>query len=105
MGSHHEIRFVVRAVDAQQRANRTLLARLLDPGADLGQPNVTPGGIRYRDALNEIKIATDKDGYFNVTLPSPGYYYLAASVQDDKASVKNAKRRASYAATLEAAAP
>lgn len=72
--------------------------------ADL-EVTVTPGGIRYRDSLNEINVKTDKDGYFSVTFPEPGYYYLAASIQDDKASVKNAKRRASYAATLEAAAP
>ena len=66
---------------------------------------ITPGGIRYRDELGEIKAKTDKDGYFSVTLPNPGYYYLQASIEDDRASLKNAKRRASYAVTLEAAAP
>src|SRR5690606_17924248 len=40
---------------------------LLDgkPAANL-EVTVIPGGIRYRDQLNEIKVKTDKDGKFSV---------------------------------------
>jgi uncharacterized GH25 family protein len=62
---------------------------------------VIPGGIRYRDKLNDMTVKTDDDGAFSVKWPGPGMYWLNASVQDDKASVKDAKRRASYTVTLE----
>lgn len=72
-----------------------------------GQPAVglaielVPGGIRYRDKLNEIKLTTDESGSFSVTWPGPGMYWLNAQVQDAKSTIKDAKRRASYTATLE----
>jgi uncharacterized GH25 family protein len=62
---------------------------------------IIPGGIRYRDQLKDINTSTDSEGRFNVTWPQPGVYWLRASVQDDKATFKGAKRRASYAVTLE----
>ncbi|MBB5049542.1 putative GH25 family protein [Rhodopseudomonas rhenobacensis] len=62
---------------------------------------VVPGGIRYRDKLNESKVTTDESGSFSVTWPGPGMYWINASVQDDKSKIKNATRRAGYAATLE----
>ena len=62
---------------------------------------VVPGGIRYRDKLEESGVKTGPDGRFSLNWPGPGMYYLSASVQDDKATVKDARRRASYAATLE----
>lgn len=84
---------------AGERASFRLL---LDgkPAADV-KVAIVPGGIRYRDQLNDINTSTDSEGKFSVTWPRPGMYWLGASVQDDKASMKGAKRRASYAATLE----
>jgi uncharacterized GH25 family protein len=72
-----------------------------------GQPaagleiEVVPGGIRYRDKLNDFRVKTDETGTFSVTWPNPGMYWMSASVQDDKSAIKNARRRASYATTVE----
>jgi uncharacterized GH25 family protein len=68
------------------------------PGVEV---SVIPGGIRYRDKLNEMKLTTDADGKITVKWPEPGMYWLNASIRDDKASVKGATRRAGYSATLE----
>ncbi|WP_034302790.1 DUF4198 domain-containing protein [Herbaspirillum sp. RV1423] len=76
---------------------------LLDgkPAANV-KVEVVPGGVRYRDKLNDRDITTDADGKFSVTWPQPGMYWMEASVKDDKASVKPAKeRRANYVATVE----
>ena len=70
------------------------------PAADV-EIEVVPGGNRYRSKLNDFKVKTDKDGKFTVKWPEPGMYWLSASVQDDKATIKNAKRRATYTATFE----
>jgi len=74
------------------------------PAPDL-EVTIIPHGIRYRDQLNEIKVKTGADGAFAVTWPNPGMYYLNASIQDNKASVPNATRRAQYTATLEVLHP
>lgn len=76
---------------------------LLDgkPAADL-DVEVVPGGSRWRDKQNEIKVKTDKNGEFSVTWPQPGMYWLEASLEDANTSVKQAKkRRASYVAVFE----
>ncbi|BBF69204.1 DUF4198 domain-containing protein [Sphingomonas bisphenolicum] len=54
---------------------------LLDgkPASDL-KVTVIPGGIRYRDALGQIDLTTDKDGKVAVTWPQPGLYWLNASI-------------------------
>lgn len=54
---------------------------LLDgkPAADLGV-TVIPGGIRYRDKLNQIDAKTDADGKVTITWPEPGMYWLNASI-------------------------
>ena len=71
------------------------------PAANL-EVEVVPGGTRYRDKQNESKYTTDKDGQIFMTWEEPGMYWLEASLQDDKSSVKQAKsRRASYVATFE----
>lgn len=76
-----------------------------------GQPaagvdvSVVPGGIRYRDKLNDSKVTTDESGTFSFVWPAPGMYWLNASVQDDKSNIKNARRRASYTATVEVLPP
>lgn len=62
---------------------------------------VVPGGIRYRDQLNDFSTNTNKDGVFSITWPAPGMYWINASVEDNAATIKNAHRRASYTATLE----
>jgi len=63
---------------------------------------VVPGGIRYRDRLNEIEATTDADGKFSVKYPAAGMYWMEAETRDDKTSIKEAKtRRASYAVTVE----
>lgn len=50
---------------------------LLDgkPAAGLGV-TVIPGGIRYRDQLNQIDLKTGADGKVSVTWPTPGMYWL-----------------------------
>ncbi|MBB6094174.1 putative GH25 family protein [Povalibacter uvarum] len=76
---------------------------LLDgkPAADL-ELEIVAGGTRYRDQQNEIKVKTDGNGEFAVTWPEPGMYWLEATLQDEKTSVKQAKqRRVSYVATFE----
>ncbi|WP_199096566.1 DUF4198 domain-containing protein [Dyella sp. ASV21] len=60
------------------------------------------GETRYRNAQEELDVTTGKDGKFSLKWPHAGMYWISASTQDDKASVKPAKqRRLSYAATLE----
>jgi len=77
-------------------------ALLLD-GKPIPNLDVTiiPGGIRYRDKLNEMKVTTGADGSFAVTWPEPGMYWLNASAQTPSDTLPNATRRASYTATLE----
>ncbi|MDR7035917.1 MULTISPECIES: DUF4198 domain-containing protein [Methylobacterium] len=62
---------------------------------------IVRGGVRYRDAPGEIRLKTGADGSFSVTWPQAGMYWLGAEVQDDKATIPNARRRAAYNATLE----
>ncbi len=73
-----------------------------------GQPaanitvTLTPGGSRYRDSINEIKVTTNAQGEFTVTWPTAGAYWLEAELKDDKTSLPQAKeRRLTYAGTLE----
>jgi uncharacterized GH25 family protein len=81
--------------------------RLLIDGQPAAGARVTvvPGGIRYRDGINEIKTTTGPDGVVSITWPEPGMYWMEAVVEDGKAQVENAKRRASYSATLEVMKP
>jgi len=60
------------------------------------------GETRYRNAQDALEVTTGKDGKFTLSWPHAGMYWVNASTQDDKASVKPAKqRRLSYTATLE----
>jgi uncharacterized GH25 family protein len=81
--------------------------RLLIDGQPAAGARVTvvPGGIRYRDAINEIKTTSGPDGVVSITWPEPGMYWMEAVVEDGKAQVENAKRRATYVATLEVMKP
>jgi len=75
---------------------------VLDGQPAVGLPiEIVPGGIRYRDKLNDFKATTDESGTFTVTWPGPGMYWMNASVQDDKSKIKDAKRRAAYTTTVE----
>jgi uncharacterized GH25 family protein len=53
---------------------------LLDgkPAVDL-PVTVIPGGIRYRDKLNQIDLKTGADGKVTITWPTPGMYWLNVS--------------------------
>ncbi|UZW57308.1 DUF4198 domain-containing protein [Sphingobium sp. JS3065] len=99
---------------------------LLDgkPAAGL-KVTVVPGGIRYRDALNQMDLVADKDGKVAITWPQPGMYWLNASLgggrEGGPAAQQGAKpaegaappprpagppqRRAAYVTTLEVLAP
>lgn len=68
------------------------------PAAGL-EVTVIPGGIRYRDQLNEKKLKTGSDGKFSVTFPEPGMYWLNATAGGPGANP--ASDRANYVATLE----
>jgi len=75
------------------------------PAAGL-EVEVIPGGRRYREADQTQKLKTDAQGLLAVTWPGAGFYWLNASVSDDKpTNAKAAKRRMSYTATLEVLAP
>jgi len=67
---------------------------------------VIPGGVRYRDRLDEIKAVTDAAGRFSIRWPAPGMYWLSAThgatgPMDAAASSDAPARRASYSATFE----
>lgn len=76
---------------------------LLDgkPAKGLGVELIA-GGTRYRNAPEEMTIATDANGEFGVKWPAPGLYWLGMGLVDEGATVPNVrKRRASYNATFE----
>jgi uncharacterized GH25 family protein len=69
---------------------------------------VIPGGVRYRDRLDEIKAVTDAAGRFSIRWPAAGMYWLNATqgamAPMDAGAAGNPgapARRASYSATFE----
>ncbi|WP_160153977.1 DUF4198 domain-containing protein [Microbulbifer sp. ALW1] len=60
-----------------------------------------PGGSRYRDSQDEIKVKADAAGLFSVTWPSAGQYFMEAEYEDGKAKAPATSRRGSYTATFE----
>lgn len=73
------------------------------PAADL-EVTVIPGGIRYRDKLDEIKVRTGGDGAFTVKWKAPGMYWLNATTGAPPAGQGPRPPRgdrSSYTATLE----
>lgn len=62
-------------------AGETATFRFLIDGQPAAGIEVTviPGGIRYRDRLNEQQVRTDADGSFTVQWSEPGMYWLNAS--------------------------
>lgn len=79
---------------------------LLDgkPAKDL-EVEVIADGTRYRNAVGEVIVKTDKDGQFKINWTQPGLYWLSASVKDDKASKPATERRASYTGIFEVLTP
>lgn len=86
---------------------------LLDGKPAAGLPvTVIPGGIRYRDNLNQIDARTGADGKVTVTWPEPGMYWVnvttpRAAGEEEGPPPAGAvpQRRASYVTTLEVMAP
>jgi uncharacterized GH25 family protein len=67
---------------------------------------VIPGGQRYRDGEKAQDLTTDANGAITVNWPVAGFYWMNASLSDEKpAAAKATKRRMSYTATLEVVAP
>jgi uncharacterized GH25 family protein len=82
--------------------------RFLLDGAPAAQLKVlvVPGGIRYRDQLQQMDLVTDSKGEVNIVWPAAGHYWLNATATDAKTSIPQAtERRLSYATTLEVLAP
>lgn len=75
------------------------------PAAGL-KVTVIPGGIRYRDQLNEQTLTADAKGQVTLKLADPGYYWINATATDTKTTVPNAtERRLGYVTTVEVLAP
>lgn len=88
---------------------------------------VIPGGIRYRDALGQMDLITDKDGKVTINWTQPGLYWMNASIGGSREGGEGGsgmggpgagqgtppaprpagppQRRASYISTLEVLAP
>ncbi|WP_414900041.1 DUF4198 domain-containing protein [Sphingomonas flavalba] len=79
---------------------------LLDgkPAANL-PVTVIPGGIRYRDQLNQIDLKTGTDGKVTITWPTAGMYWLNVTTSRGMDPAAAPGRVASYVATLEVLAP
>lgn len=95
---------------------------LLDgkPAANM-KVTIIPGGIRYRNGLNQMDMVTDADGALTVNWPEAGMYWLNAVVGGgapdgpamgaapeagaDPSAGAIPRRRASYVTTLEVQAP
>ena len=91
---------------------------LLDGKPAAGLPvTAIPGGIRYRDKLNQIDAKTDAEGKVMLTWPTPGMYWLNVTTPRNRAEGEEGEgpaaqrqpaapqRRASYVTTLEVLAP
>lgn len=75
------------------------------PAPDLAVA-VIPGGIRYRDQLNEQSLRTDAQGEVAVAWQSPGFHWINAEAQDNRTSLALAtERRLNYVATVEVLLP
>jgi uncharacterized GH25 family protein len=62
-----------------------------------------PGGVRYRDALNDINARTGADGRVSLTLPQAGMYWISVSMGGRRAGVEGGppQRRATYSMVIE----
>ncbi|MGT2491209.1 hypothetical protein ACU4GD_13545 [Cupriavidus basilensis] len=92
-----------------------LVARAMPPASaccSTASPPATsrwrwPGGIRYRDQLQEMSFTTDADGKFrSVKRPAPGMYWMEAEGPRRQGRDQGGQdARASYAATVEVLLP
>lgn len=84
---------------------------LLDGKPAAGLPvTVIPGGIRYRDQLNQQDLKTGADGMVTVKWGEPGMYWINVTTPRSAGAEEGAPpapgaRRASYVTTLEVMAP
>lgn len=75
-----------------------------------GQPatgldvEVVPGGIRYRNQLNDMKLKTAADGTVEITWPEPGMYWINVTTPRPEGGPAPA-RNASYVTVVEVLAP
>ena len=64
-----------------------------------------PGGIRYRDQLNEMNLTTDAEGKVAIEWPEPGLYWVNVTEGDDEDEAPAAdapgRSRASYVTVVE----
>lgn len=78
------------------------------PAADLAV-TVIRGGNRYRNALGEITLKTDKDGTVQIKWPDAGMYWIGTSTgrppQGTTGTLEKPIVRSSYSATLEVLQP
>lgn len=102
-------------------AGETATFQFLLDGKPFGNQAVTviPGGIRYRDKLNQMDLKTDAEGKVRITWPEPGMYWLNVTTAPQAmgpggpggpqagAAAPGAApvRRANYVTTLEVLAP
>jgi len=63
--------------------------------------SIIPGGMRYRQGQDEIKLASDESGAIEVTWPEAGMYFMEVEYSDDKADAPATTRRGTYMATFE----
>jgi uncharacterized GH25 family protein len=73
------------------------------PAANLDL-SVTPSGVKYRGALNELRVQADASGKFSVKWPEAGLYQITASWPPRPAPgepIPQAARRLSYGGTVE----
>lgn len=84
---------------------------LLDGKPAAGLPvTVIPGGIRYRDQLDQMDLKTGADGRVEISWPEPGMYWVNVTTpqverEEGEAGPPAIARRASYVTTLEVLAP
>lgn len=63
---------------------------------------IVPGGSRYRDSLDDIKVTSDAGGRFQVSWPAAGMYWLEAVAPASKSPLAGVgERSASYIGTFE----
>jgi uncharacterized GH25 family protein len=75
------------------------------PAANI-EVEVVPGGIRYRDQLNDRTLRTDANGELSIDWPTPGFYWLSAEATDNHTTTPRAtQRRLNYVTTLEVMTP
>ena len=66
---------------------------------------VVAGNRRFDKSPADLKLTTGADGGFTVKWPSPGFYWINATVEGGAVTVPRATRRASYTAILEVQKP